>query len=67
MGMQHTGEQQDIRRLDDPALLKERARVRGLLEHVPEDSADRAALDRLYAALTREFDRRASAAWASAT
>jgi hypothetical protein len=57
----------DFRDLDDPAFLAERARVRGLLEHCPENSADRAGLERVYAVMTQEFDRRAYAAWTAAT
>jgi hypothetical protein len=49
--------------LDDPAFLAERARVRGLLEYQPENSVDRADLERLYAVMTAEFCRRASIAW----
>lgn len=51
--------------LDDPAFLAERARVRGLLEHQPEHSTDRAELLQVYAAMTEEFCRRASIAWAA--
>lgn len=50
--------------LDDPAFLRERARVRQLLEHEPENAIDRAQLERLHQAMTREFDRRARLAWA---
>jgi hypothetical protein len=53
----------DFSRLDDPAFLAERARVRIQLEHGPRDAADRVGLERLYEAMTVEFDRRASAAW----
>ena len=49
--------------LDDPAFLAERARVRELLEYQPENSVDRAELERVYAAMTEEFCRRASIAW----
>lgn len=49
--------------LDDPAFLEERARVRQLLEYEPENSIDRAELERLYQAMTEEFDRRARRAW----
>jgi hypothetical protein len=57
----------DFTRLDDPAFLAERARVRGQLEQVPDNAAGRAALKRLYEAMDLEFDRRASAAWAAAS
>jgi hypothetical protein len=57
----------DFTRLDDPAFLAERARVRDQLEHVPHNEADRADLEQLYEAMTLEFDRRASAAWAAAS
>jgi hypothetical protein len=53
----------DFSRLDDPAFLAARARVRDLLEHVPENSLDRTGLELQYEAMNREFDRRASAAW----
>jgi len=49
--------------LDDPAFLTERARVRGLLEYQPENSVGRAELERVYAAMTAEFCRRAGIAW----
>jgi hypothetical protein len=51
--------------LDDPAFLAELARVRGLLEHQPENSMDRAELEPVYEARTEEFCRRASIAWAA--
>jgi hypothetical protein len=53
----------DFRQLDDPELIAERARVRERLEHVPEQSADHAALAGLYADMTAEFDRRVRHAW----
>jgi len=43
----------DFTKLDDPAFLAERRRVREALQ----------ALTERYAALTAEFDRRASAKW----
>jgi hypothetical protein len=46
----------DLRQLDDPAFLAERARVRETL----------AALTLRYQRLTEEFDRRATAQWKSA-
>jgi hypothetical protein len=53
-------------RLDDPAFLAERARVRERLARLPDNTEGRAELERLYAAMNLEFDRRASAAWATA-
>jgi hypothetical protein len=50
--------------LDDPAFLAERARLRGRLEHVPENAIGRPGLERLYEAMTEEFCRRARIAWA---
>jgi hypothetical protein len=49
--------------LDDPAFLAERARLRGRLEHVPENAIGRRRLERLYDAMTEEFCRRARIAW----
>ena len=49
--------------LDDPAFLAERARLRGRLEHVPENAVGRPGLERLYEAMTEEFCRRARIAW----
>jgi hypothetical protein len=65
--MQTTDESPDFTRLDDPAFLAERARarvracarVRGLLEYQPQYAVGRARLERLYAAMTEEFARRA--------
>jgi hypothetical protein len=56
----------DFRQLDDPAFLAERARLRGLLEHVPTNAVDRTRLERLYEAMNQEFDRRARIAWTEA-
>ena len=53
-------------RLDDPAFLAERARVRERLARLPDNTNGRAELERLYTAMNLEFDRRASAAWAIA-
>jgi hypothetical protein len=61
--MQHNSEPDDFTKLDDPAFLAERARIRGLLEHRPENAAGRADLDRLYQAMTEEFCRRAGLKW----
>jgi hypothetical protein len=45
--MQADGDSADFTRLDDPSFLDERARVRGLLEHEPENTINRAELERL--------------------
>ena len=50
----------DFTKMSDPEFLAERRRVREQLEHVPDVSAELAAL---YQRLNDEFDRRASAAW----
>jgi hypothetical protein len=60
---QTMSEPADFRQLDDPAFLAERARVRGLLEHVPTNAVDRTRLERVYEAMNQEFDRRARIAW----
>jgi hypothetical protein len=65
--MQTTDEPPDFTRLDDPAFLAERARVRGLLEYEPQYAVGRARLERLYAAMTEEFLRRARIAWTPAS
>ena len=57
----------DFRQLDDPAFLAERARLRGALEHLQENSVERLELERLYEAMNREFDRRARIAWTEAS
>jgi hypothetical protein len=59
-------EPDDFRELDDPAFLAERARLRGLLQHVSANAVDRARLERLYEAMNQEFDRRARIAWTEA-
>jgi hypothetical protein len=64
--MKTTDEPPDFTHLDDPAFLHERARVRGLLEYEPQNAIGRARLERLYAAMTDEFLRRARIAWAPA-
>jgi hypothetical protein len=56
----------DFTHLDDPAFLNERARLRGWLEHLPEDGGGRAELERLYEAMTDEFLLRARVAWTPA-
>lgn len=53
----------ELATMDDPDFLAERRRVREELERVPVPSTD---LTARYAALTEEFIRRASAAWAQA-
>jgi hypothetical protein len=68
--MQTTEESPDFTHLDDPAFLDERARVRGLLEYEPQNTIDRTQrtqLERLYAAMTEEFLRRARIAWTPAS
>ena len=62
--MRTDGEPADFfHHLDDPAFLAERARLRSLLEHVPENALGRRGLERLYDAMTEEFCRRARIAW----
>jgi hypothetical protein len=55
----------DFARLDDTALLSLRAQMRAELEQIPEHSAARAALVRVYDASTEEVNERARKAWAS--
>jgi hypothetical protein len=55
----------DFTHLDDPAFLNKRACLRGRLQQLPENARSRAELERLYEAMTDEFLRRASIAWAS--
>jgi hypothetical protein len=55
----------DFTTLSDPDFLAERRRVREQLEHVPDQSPDRARLATLRAALDQEFDRRTRAAWST--
>lgn len=57
----------DYRKLDDPAFIAERARIRECLARTPTEAADHAKLTTLYEAMTEEFDRRARAAWTKAT
>ena len=57
----------DFSHLDDPSFLDQRARLRERLEHVPENAIGRAALERLYEAMTEEFLRRARVAWSTAS
>lgn len=64
--MKPLDESSDPTQLDDTAFLDERARVRGRLEHEPENAIGRPELERVYAAMTEEFLRRARIAWATA-
>lgn len=54
-------------KLDDPAFLAARRRVREALELLPAADPGRARLQGAYDELTEEFDRRARAAWQQAT
>jgi len=56
----------DFTRLDDSALLSMRARMRAELELLPENSAARAALIRVYDVSTEEVTDRARKAWTRA-
>jgi hypothetical protein len=60
-------EEADFRQLADPDFLAERKRVRDALESAPEQSPGRDRLAARYDALSAEFDRRASRAWAAAS
>jgi hypothetical protein len=60
-------EEIDFRQLADPEFLAERRRVREALERAPEQSPGRAGLADRYDAMSAEFDRRASRAWAGAS
>jgi hypothetical protein len=53
-----------LQKLDDPALLVQRAKVRELMEATPGESAEALSLIREYADLNAEFYRRAHAKWA---
>jgi len=66
-GMHTSDGPSDFAHLDDPAFLDERARVRGLLEHEPENTIGRTELERIFDAMTAEFLRRARIAWTQAT
>lgn len=58
---------QNLSELPDPEFIAERARVRTELEHAPEGTGDRAALEQRYLALLAELERRGShAQWATA-
>ena len=57
----------DFRQFDDPDFLDEHRRVREALERAPEESPGRAGLAARYDAMSAEFDRRASRAWAAAS
>ncbi len=56
----------DLARLDDPAFLAERRRVRDALEHAPEHEAS-PELTARYQRLDEEFLRRARISWAQAS
>lgn len=56
-------QEQDYTRLDDPDLFAECRHVRERLARLPARHADRIRLTAVLDALTREFDRRARAAW----
>jgi hypothetical protein len=55
----------DFTKIDDSALLNMRARMREELDQLPENSAARAALIRVYDASTEEVTDRARRAWTS--
>jgi hypothetical protein len=65
--MPQTSQPSDLTKLDDPAFLAERARIRRLLEEAPDNAAGRGELQRLYEAMTDEFCRRARGAWTPAS
>jgi hypothetical protein len=67
MPQSQSTEQNDFRQLADPDFLAERKRVREALESAPAQSPDRAGIAARYDAMTAEFDRRASRAWAGAS
>jgi hypothetical protein len=49
--------------LDDDQLISQRATLRARLEQLPAHARKRTALAQRHDALTREYDRRARAAW----
>jgi hypothetical protein len=53
----------DLTKLDDDQLINQRATLRARLEQLRPNARKRAALAQQHDALTREFDRRARAAW----
>jgi hypothetical protein len=53
----------DFAKLDDPALIAERRRVRERFGRLPARSAERIDLEALFDLMTSELDRRASVAW----
>jgi hypothetical protein len=61
--MQASQEPPDFTRLDDTALLAERAVMRERLANLPPHSPDHAALTLVYDASTAEVNKRARAAW----
>ena len=62
-GVRPSGGSPEYAQLDDPAFLDERARLRERLMHEPENAIGRPELERVYAAMTEEFLRRAHIAW----
>jgi len=66
MSQPQSTEQVDFRQLADPEFFAERRRVREALERMPEQSPGRARPTARYEAMSAEFDRRASRAWATA-
>ena len=67
MSQSPSTEPADFRQLADPEFLAERRRVREPLERAPEESPGRARLAARYAAMSAEFDRRATRAWTAAS
>ena len=53
----------DFIKLDDPALIEERRRVREQFERLPARDAERIDLEARFDLMTRELDRRAAVAW----
>ena len=53
----------DLATLDDDQLISQRATLRARLEQLPPQARKRTALAQRHDALTREYDRRARAAW----
>jgi hypothetical protein len=61
--MDATQLQTNFTKLDDPALIAERRRVREQFEGLPARSAERIELEALFDLMTSELDRRAAVAW----
>jgi hypothetical protein len=53
----------ELAALDDGQLISQRAALRSRLERLPPNARQRTALAQQHDALTREYDRRARAAW----